>query len=138
MRYPINLTPADEGGFVVTFPDVPEAITQGESHEDALANGLDALITSLDFYFEDQRSVPLPKRIDCGQETVELPASVLAKVLLLNEMVASQLRPIDLANRLGIRKQEVNRLLDLHHATKIDRVADALKAVGKRLELQAI
>ena len=29
-EYPVLLTPAEEGGFVVTFPDVPEAITQGE------------------------------------------------------------------------------------------------------------
>jgi hypothetical protein len=28
-NYPVHLEPAEEGGFVVTFPDVPEAITQG-------------------------------------------------------------------------------------------------------------
>ena len=28
--YPARFTPDKDGGFVVTFPDVPEAITQGD------------------------------------------------------------------------------------------------------------
>ena len=32
MKFPVNLTPDKrDGGFVVTFPDIPEAITQGET-----------------------------------------------------------------------------------------------------------
>lgn len=138
MRYPVKLAPAEEGGFTVTFPDVPEAITQGDTREEALRMGLDALVTSLDFYFEDKRAVPLPSRVKRGYDSLELPPSVVAKVLLLNAMLADEVRPIDLANRLGVTKQEVNRLLDLRHATKIDAVATALRALGKSLELQAV
>lgn len=87
MRYPVVLTPAEEGGFVVTFPDIPEAITQGDDRNSALEMGLDALITSLDFYFDDKRLVPLPSPLKHGQHLVELPASVSAKVLLHNETV---------------------------------------------------
>jgi antitoxin HicB len=36
---------------------------------------------------------------------------------------------------MGARPQEVTRLLDLHHPTKIDTVAAALLALGRRLEL---
>ena len=138
MRYPVKLTSAKEGGFVVTFPDIPEAITQGDDYDSALESGLDALITSLDFYFEDGRAVPVPSRIKRGYAAVELPPSVVAKVLLLNTMLADKVRPVDLARRLGVTKQEVNRLLDLRHATKIDAVAHALRALGKNLELQAV
>ncbi len=137
MRYSVTLTPAEEGGFVVTFPDIPEAITQGEDRSHALEMALDALITSLDFYFEDRREIPPPSKIKRRGESVELPLSVVAKVMLLNEMVATQTRPIDLAERLGVSKQEVNRLLNLRHTTKIDAVAKAFKAMGKSLELQA-
>ncbi|VEB83592.1 transcriptional regulator [Citrobacter koseri] len=31
MRYPVNLIPAEEGGYVVSFPDIPEALTQGDT-----------------------------------------------------------------------------------------------------------
>ncbi|WP_238329470.1 type II toxin-antitoxin system HicB family antitoxin [Mannheimia haemolytica] len=36
MFYPALFTPAEEGGFVVTFPDLPEAITQGDTFEEAM------------------------------------------------------------------------------------------------------
>lgn len=138
MRYPVDLTPEVEGGFLVTFPDIPEAITQGEDREDALFHGLDALESALEFYFEAPRAVPAPSPIKAGHEFVELPASVSAKVLLLNEMVRQGVRPAELARRLHTTPQEVNRLTNLRHATKIDRVAGAMKALGKRLEIRVV
>jgi antitoxin HicB len=68
---------------------------------------------------------------------VELPVSVAAKVLLLNEMLRQKVRPIELARRIGTTKQEVNRLTNLRHATKIDRIDTAMRALGKRLILDA-
>ena len=138
MRYPADLTAQDEGGFVVRFPDIPEAITQGEDRADALFHAQDALETALEFYFEEPRLVPKPSRIKAGEEYVELPASVSAKVLLLNEMIKQKVRPAELARRLETTAQEVNRLTDLRHATKIDRIAGAMKALGKTLEIRVV
>jgi antitoxin HicB len=132
------LAPQEEGGYVVTFPDIPEAITQGEDREDALFHAQDALETALEFYFEEPRTVPDPSPIEPGQEYVELPASVSAKVLLLNEMVRQKVRPAELARRLNTTPQEVNRLTNLRHATKIDRIAGAMKALGKTLEIRVV
>lgn len=135
MQYPATLTPDEGGGFVVTFRDIPEAITQGDTEAEALEMAADALLTAMDFYFEDKRPVPPPSKAKKGEHLVGLPASAAAKVLLLNEMLAQQIRPTDLAGRIGTTKQEVNRLLDLGHTTKIDRIEEALAALGKRLEL---
>jgi antitoxin HicB len=137
LSYPVCLEAAEEGGFVVTFPDIPEAITQGEDREDALRHGADALETALEFYFEDSRQVPTPSRPKPGQPVIELPASLSAKVLLLNEMIAQQIRPAELARRLQVSPQEVTRLIDLRHKSKIDAIAGALKALGKTLEMRA-
>ena len=134
MRYPINLEPCD-GEYVVSFPDIPEALTQGDTREEALAMGLDALVTSFDFYFEDNQPVPAPGPVT--GDFVEVPASVSAKVLLLNAFLASGLTQVELASRMGVKKQEVTRIFDLHHSTKIDTVQKALSALGKRLELVA-
>lgn len=89
----------------------------------------------MDFYFEDRRVVPLPSRVKKGRPFVELPPSLAAKVLLLNEMLRQKVRPAELARRLAVRPQEVNRLVDLKHTSKIDGVAAAIQALGKRLEL---
>jgi antitoxin HicB len=136
LRYPAKLKPAKEGGFVVTFRDIPEAITQGESVEDAMIRARDALETALDFYFDDRREVPAPSKARRGERLIELPASLAAKVLLLNEMVRQRVRPADLARRLHTTPQEITRLTDVRHRTRIDSIEAALRALGKQLELR--
>ena len=135
MRYPVNLEP-DSGGFFVSFPDIPEALTQGDSREDALSMALDALVTAFEFYFEDNRKVPLPSEVT--GEFVDVPLSVALKVLMLNAFIDSSMTQTELANRMGVKKQEITRLFDLKHATKIDAVQKAMRVLGKRLELQVI
>ena len=136
MRYPVNLRKS--GKFiVVSFPDIPEAHTQGIDRAEAMQMAREALETALEFYFEDNRPVPVPSAPKKGQAVVELAPSLTAKVILLNEMLRQKVRPVDLARRIGTTKQEVNRLTDLKHATKIDRIDTALRALGKRLVVDA-
>ncbi|MGH2585589.1 MAG: type II toxin-antitoxin system HicB family antitoxin [Dehalococcoidia bacterium] len=43
-RYTVILTPdPEDGGYVVTVPTLPGAITQGETIEEALENAVDAI-----------------------------------------------------------------------------------------------
>ncbi|WP_263355963.1 type II toxin-antitoxin system HicB family antitoxin [Acidicapsa ligni] len=137
MRYPITIQP-DGRFFLVTFPDIPEAITQGETEEEALLAAKDALESALDFYFEDNRAVPVPSKVKRGQRYVDLPTSVGAKVLLLNEMITQKVRPAELARRLSVTPQEVTRLIDVNHTSKIDGIANALSALGKTMEIRVV
>jgi antitoxin HicB len=133
--YPVNLR--KDGKFIlVTFPDIPEAFTQGRDRAEALKAAKDVLETAMDIYFDEQRAVPMPSRLKRGQAVVELPPSAAAKVLLLNEMLRQKVRPAELARRIGATKQEVSRLTDLRHSTKIDTIDAALRALGKRLYLE--
>ena len=136
LNYPAKFEPdKDSGGFVVTLRDIPEAITQGDTIEEAREAAVDALVTAMDFYFEDSRAVPAASKAKKGEEVVELPLSVAAKVLLLNEMVRQNVRHSDLARLMDVRGQEVTRIMDLKHSTKIDTLAQAFSAIGKRLNL---
>ena len=138
MKYPAKFEPAEEGGFVITFRDIPEAISQGDDLIEARTMAKDALITAMDFYFEDKRLVPSPSAIIEGESYIALPVSVASKVLLLNEMVSQKVTASELARRMGTIPQEINRLIDLGYTTKIDRVAQALEALGKRLEVALV
>ncbi len=134
--YPVKLR--SEGKYLfVSFRDIPEAFTQGRNRAEALRAARDVLETAMDTYFDEQRPVPAPSNPKRGQAVVELPPSIAAKVLLLNEMLRQNVRPIELARRIGVTRQEVNRLTNLRHATKIDRIDVALRALGKRLLLDA-
>ena len=122
MRYPVTLTPAPEGGYMVSFVDIPEALTQGETVAEAMEAAKDALLTAFDFYFEDNELIPLPSPLNSHDHFIEVPLSVASKVLLLNAFLQSEITQQELARRIGKPKQEITRLFNLHHATKIDAV----------------
>lgn len=135
MRYPASLEQAEEGGFVVTFRDIPEAITQAATETEAMEMARDALITAMDFYFEDRRAVPAPSQAEAGEKLIDLPPSISAKVFLLNELIRQKISNAELARRLGTSPQTVNRLTTLTHPTKIDALAEVFAALGKRLDV---
>lgn len=136
MQYPAHFLP-DTGGYVVTFRDIPEAITQGDDEADALFMARDALLMCVSIYIEEGRPLPPPSEPLSGERMIGWPASAEAKILLLKELVAQNVRPVELARRMGATPQEVNRLINLSHTTKIDRIEEALAALGKRLDLAA-
>jgi len=73
LKYPVVLTLNIDGTFIVTFPDVPEAITVGKNEEDALQRAQDALMSAYVFcYKEMNRSFPQPSQPKPGQRTVTL------------------------------------------------------------------
>ncbi len=91
MRYPVTLTPAPEGGYMVSFVDIPEALTQGETVAEAMEAAKDALLTAFDFYFEDNELIPLPSPLNSHDHFIEVPLSVASKVLLLNAFLQSEI-----------------------------------------------
>ena len=79
--YPVHLEPAEEGGFVVTFPDIPEAITEGDDETEALVWAQDALETMLESYVDDKQRIPYPSALN-GRPAVILPVVVTGKIIL--------------------------------------------------------
>jgi antitoxin HicB len=134
MQYFCKLTP-DTGGLTVTFRDIPEALTQGDSVDDALKNAADALMTALEFYFESRVAVPAATNCKRNEHAVNLPVLISAKVALHNEMVRTKKRRADLARELHLVPSGVDRLLDIRHATKLSTIEQALALFGKRLLL---
>lgn len=132
-RYPVKFMSNDEGGFIGTFRDIPEALTEVWPEENFIEVATDALVTAIDFYLEGNRKLPEPSEPLEDEVLVEVPASVMIKILLLNSMLEANLRPADLARKMKKRPQEVTRILDLKHNTKIDTLVLAFGAMGKTL-----
>lgn len=81
MQYPARFEPDHEaGGYVVTFRDIPEAITQGDDEAEAMAMAEDVLMSSMDFYLDDKRPVPPPSALQTGERMVTLSASVAIRI----------------------------------------------------------
>lgn len=133
LSYPITFKPDTNGMILIGFVDFPNVNSVAENEEQAPLEASDALGTALQFYFDTRRPVPLPSPATPGQLTVTLPALSEAKVLLWNEMITQQLRKADLARLLQVHSPQIDRLFDLSHASKLDFVEQAAKALGKRL-----
>lgn len=135
--YPVILVAQPEGGFVVTFPDVPEAITQGEDADEALMRAVDALESALSFYVNDRRPLPEPSAAK-GRPVVRPSALECTKLGIYREMLVQGVRKSELARRLGWHLPQVDRLLDLNHASRLDQMEAAARALGKQLEVSLL
>lgn len=127
--YPCILTPEDEGGFSVSFPDVPAALTCGDNRAEALEMAEDALGA----YVDNGEDVPAPSAPSPGQEMVAVSPAVAAKLALYSVMRSQKVTTGALAERLALSKSAVRKLLDLDHHSSIDDLDAALRAVGRSL-----
>jgi antitoxin HicB len=133
LRYAVSLSRDDNGTVLVTFPDFPEAATFGEDRDEALLRAVDALETAIQGRIGDREDIPLPSA--GAQSVVELPMQTSLKVLLYRAMRERGLRKAALARRLGWKAPQVDRLLDLRHASRLDQLEAAFIALGKRVDV---
>jgi antitoxin HicB len=134
MEYPARFTLDKEvGGYVVTFPDVPEAITQGDTIEEAMAMASEALTLALTFYTDKNRDLPAPSAPKRGMRIVPVPALAETKFKLYSALRAAGIKKIDLARRLNCSPSQVDRLLDITHASRLEQLEAAFRSIGKRL-----
>ena len=136
LKYPYTLIPDTNGTLLVQFPDVPEALTVGDTPEEARLNAKEALEAALEIYFDQKRPIPMPSICRREDESILLPALVTAKVLLANEMIVQGIRKTELAHRMDMHMPQIDRLLDLRHSSKIETVEAALRQLGRRLDVQ--
>ncbi|MBR5940830.1 MAG: type II toxin-antitoxin system HicB family antitoxin [Neisseriaceae bacterium] len=134
MYYYANFDYAPDG-ITVTFRDIPEAITCGFNDEEAMFMAEDALLVGLEFYFEDERPIPLPSKPKKGEKAVYLPDSVFSKVLLHNAMIEKKVSNAALARAMNATPAEVQRIVNVRHKTKIDTIGKALNAIGFQLQM---
>jgi antitoxin HicB len=132
--YPATLTPeTQDGGFVVTFPDVPEAITQGDDVAEALQQAADCLDEAMAGRIRRNESIPAASPVGSEQYAIPLPAQMAAKAALYLAIRQANITKVELAERLHCDEKEVRRLLDPRHASKLSRLESALAALGQHL-----
>ena len=134
MRYEYwaELTPDPDGGYLVTFPDVPEALTHGDTKEEALENAREALGLALRGYVAGKQELPASKLrrklypvVPSADDAIKL-----ATVLAFRESGKTK---VELAALLGKGENEIRRILDPDHPTKLASMQAALRLLGKEI-----
>ncbi len=135
--YPFVMEPQPEGGFTIGFPDIPEAITEGDTAEEAHERAEDALVTALSFYTDEARPLPIPSPAH-GRPIALVPLLAAAKLALRDAMLAGGLSNAELGRRLDLDEKSVRRLRDPLHRSHIGQIEAALRLLGKRLEVRVL
>ena len=147
MRYafPCNIVRDEEEdretgreAYVVTFPDIPEAITGGWSWQEALEMVEDCLSVALSIYVDKREDIPVPSPLADGQVLIPVPLLVAAKLTLYTAMRKQSITNVDLAAQLGLQEKAVDRLLDPMRRSHISQIEKALRAVGHSLVVEDI
>ena len=68
-----------------------------------------------------------------GRPLVPLAPLVAAKAELYRTMRRAGITKAELARRIGISPQQAQRLFDIHHASRLDQIESAMRALGRRL-----
>jgi antitoxin HicB len=133
-KYPATLS-KDGRNILVTFKDVPEAITFGKNEDEALLNAVDALETGLSFYVDARKGLPKPSKIKRGQKFVSPSALECAKLGVYQAMFDQGIKKSELARRLGWHMPQIDRLFDLKHSSRFDQIEAAAKVLGRHIEI---
>jgi antitoxin HicB len=128
-----DIRPDPDGGYLVTFPDVPEAITQGGDMADALRSAAEALGLALRGYLADGEPLPQPRTTGSGLVEIPVDAADAMKLAVIEAFQASGISKSELARRLGKGENEARRILNPDHPTGLGTLASALEALGKRV-----
>ena len=133
LSYPIELED-DEGTILATSPDFPELTTFGDDRDEALERAIDALEEAIAARIHTAQEVPPPSR---GRNRATLPTLTAIKVILYQGMRDQGIGKAELARRLGWHLPQVDRVLDVRHRSRLDRMDAALRAIGRQLEVSA-
>ena len=131
LSYPIKLE-EDDGTMMATSPDFPELTTFGDDRDEAIARAVGALEEAIAARIHDGRDIPPPSK---GNARATLPSLTAIKVALYRDMREQGIGKAELARRLGWHLPQVDRVLDVQHRSRLDRMEAALRAVGRRLEV---
>lgn len=131
--YPAHLERELDGRYTVTFPDLPDAITQGEDRDDAIAMAADCLAETIGARIVDRADIPAPSPLEARQVRVVVPIHVAVKGALYLAMKQEDMSMSDLARVLKGQHLQVRRLLDPGRASSMKRIDQALSALGRHV-----
>ena len=111
-QFTVRPLSADEGGgYLVEYPDIPGCMSDGETIQEAIANGREALRDCLEVLQESGRKLPKPG-IEAAQWRQRLPRTLYAKLtrqaqregVSINSFVTAII-----AEAVGARRAELQR-----------------------------
>lgn len=123
------------GAWLIRFPGIPEALTEGATVEEVEANAVDCLLAALEGYVAAGKPLPRPAAGGEAADRATLPSLASAKLSVYEAMRAKGWSKSELARRLGASENSVRRLLNLGHSSRFQAIDEALAKMDLRLRI---
>ena len=135
--YPVKLArDRKDGGYVVSSRDLPEAITQGNTVEEALSEAEGALQAAIEARVEDGLDIPAPSRAKRGERMAATPITTALRAAVFLAMREEGVSKSELARRMQVHGKEARRMLDPHHPMRVPTLELALVVLSSpRVEI---
>ncbi len=131
--YPAKLTKGEDGRYLVEFPDLPEALTDGATRQEALGEAADCVSEAVASRIVDGDDIPRPSPMRRGQHRIPVDPIVAMKAALYSAMAERGINAASLAQALDVDHKVVRRLLDPRYQSKLPRLQEALAVVGRHV-----
>ncbi|OJW55255.1 MAG: hypothetical protein BGO67_11515 [Alphaproteobacteria bacterium 41-28] len=128
--YPCKIVKDQDDKYFISFPNFPEALTEGETVEEALFNASEALTLTLEGRAEEGIDIPFPPQTE--SEHMIYPSSRVQAALLVRFSRKGR-KIADLARSLGTSWPAASHMEDLHHWTTLRQLDKMAAILGKRL-----
>ncbi len=132
IKYPAIFKPQKPSGFFVKFPDIPEAITEGETIEECAFNASEVLSLVLEHKMENDEPIPEPSEVKNAHlisPDVKIQSALLVRFNRNGKTLA------DIARALSTSWPVAQRLENPKHSPTLRQLERAAAALGKRLVL---
>src|SRR5208282_2311639 len=117
--FPAELQRQPDGSFLVRFPDLPEALTDGATEAEALAEAADCLSEALAGRIRRGEPVPAPVAVAGDTRRVAPDATIALKAALYTGLRKKRMAVADLAHDLHIDERKAARLIDPRAASSL-------------------
>ena len=134
-HYPAHYTFDNESdAWQIHFRDFPEQQAACYKREDIELEAQESLLLAIAMEMEEGRTVPAPSPALPNELAIHLPVLVKLKLELHNIMLAGATSKADLARKLGFNAGQMDRLLDVAYASKVEALEQALYLLGYEVQ----
>jgi antitoxin HicB len=133
--YRYKLERQKNGWWLVRFPGIAEALTEGETESAARRSAVDCVIAALEGYMKAGKPLPRRGAGHSGPNRAVLPSLVTAKLAVYETIRTRGWSKLRLAQELGMPENSVRRLLDLRHSSHMWVIDEALGTMNSELAI---
>ncbi|AHG18865.1 antitoxin HicB [Chania multitudinisentens RB-25] len=120
----------ESAAWQITFRDFPLQQAACYKREDIELEAQESLLTAIAIEMEENRQVPPPSTLQAEEIAIHLPVLVKLKLELHNLMLNTATPKATLARQMGFNGAQIDRLLDIAYASKVEALEQALFLLG--------